>query len=577
MKTNKIQYIILGIIALCSVQCTDLTEKTYDIITTETFYQSEENIIQAFVRPFEHAYWTCARSNQYAGESTADHFITPKRDGSHFYDGGIFFRMHYHTWTIDDPVLNGWNDYLQGAGYVNSFIQDMENLSSNIPVDQAIIDNYVAQARGLRAWFYLRLLDQFRNVPIITTVGGTDLPEQAEPKETFDFIEKEILEILPYLNTKSGTQGNGNQQGEWTKATAAMTLVRLYLNAELWVGENRLDDCATYCKKIIDGEYGHYEIDERWDAPFDWDNQNSKEIIYAFTSSYGGTHWIYSAEGLLEVGPFNCSEYFNSEWNTFTRFGLSPSLDLQGNEYPYELGKPVAKFKKYPDDIRLKKYKNLGNSRREGMFLYGYLENNRAGEGYVKNWPGEYDIYIRDQVGHFRDTDPSSISPNPTDPDGKYETKISSLEYADESSGWYVVKYPIYPKGETGAYEADYAVFRLAEAYYSLAEVYYRKGNNAEAAKLLNTVRKRYYPEGSSSLYNEDGSQITKQEMLDEWGREFIAESLRRTVLCRFGEFTSAWWDKPADPDNHTMIFPLSRSVMQSNSKLVQNPGYPAL
>ena len=50
-------------------------------------------------------------------------------------------------------------------------------------------------------------------------------------------------------------------------------------------------------------------------------------------------------------------------------------LHLQGDTmYKYDLGMPIQKFKKYPDDERLKLYRNLGNSKREGMFLYGYLE-----------------------------------------------------------------------------------------------------------------------------------------------------------------------------------------------------------
>ena len=61
--------------------------------------------------------------------------------------------------------------------------------------------------------------------------------------------------------------------------------------------------------------------------------------------------------------------------------------------------------------------------------------------------------------------------------------------------------------------ESDYALIRLAEIYYSLAECKFRSGDQATAAKLLNTVRERYYPIGSESLYNEDGSEITEQEL----------------------------------------------------------------
>ena len=63
--------------------------------------------------------------------------------------------------------------------------------------------------------------------------------------------------------------------------------------------------------------------------------------------------------------------------------------------------------------------------------------------------------------------------------------------------------------------------------------------------------------------------------MLAEWGREFFAESRRRIDLVRFGKFnTGRWWDKTPDADNHTAIFPIVRSILNSNSLLEQNPGY---
>lgn len=47
--------------------------------------------------------------------------------------------------------------------------------------------------------------------------------------------------------------------------------------------------------------------------------------------------------------------------------------------------------------------------------------------------------------------------------------------------------------------------------------------------------------------------------MLDEWGREFLAESRRRTDLIRFGRFQDAWWDKKRDADTHYELFPFHR------------------
>ncbi|MDR2811471.1 MAG: RagB/SusD family nutrient uptake outer membrane protein [Tannerellaceae bacterium] len=558
--------------------CTNLDETTYDIITSETFYQTKDNVYQGFVRAFEHAYWSCAGSSFQIQENSADHFMTPNRQG-HWLDGQTYFRIHWHAWTIDDGAPDGaWKNNFQGIVFTNSAINDISKLDPakfNMAADE--INMLTGNLRALRAWFYIRLLDMFRNIPLANTYPDENIqPSQVPPKEAFNFIESELLELLNILDTKEGNSGNGNKQGLWTKAAAASLLVRLYLNAELWIGENRYADCATYAQKLIDGQYGSYDIASRWDAPFDWNNETCNEIIYAFTSSYGYAHWVYGNDMFWWGAPFKSAPYFGfSDWGDMNpRFALQPGLDLEGKEYAFENGKPVRKFKKYPDDIRLKKYRNLGGSAREGMFLYGdldYVDANSATQ-HVKADNGKYTLYLRDQVGWYEDTDTNSISPNPS---GGSPVMISDMDHADQSSGWCLIKYPVYRTDDAGKMESDYVVIRLAEIYYSLAECKFRLGDKAGAEALLNKVRARYFPANSTSLYKEDGSQITEQELIDEWGREFIGEGLRRTILCRFGVYTSPWWDKSQEADNHTMILPLSRGILNSNLNLKQNPGYP--
>ena len=377
---------------------------------------------------------------------------------------------------------------------------------------------------------------------------------------------------------KESNNGNGLKQGQWTQGACAALLVRLYMNASWWIDEDKTVEAEKYCEKIIDGEYGFYDIDNRWDAPFDWDNDKSNELLFGYPSSFGGMHWLYDYEMFWQVAPFLSSKYFGfTDWgNCNPKYALQPGLDLNGNEYSFENGKPVRKFMKYPDDVRLKKYKNLGNSKREGMFLYGDLPYETAnGTEYVTSDNGAYKLYIRDQVGIFRDTDPASFSPNPS---SGTQTPKSAMAYGDQNSGWCLIKYPIYRSDDAGKIESDYALIRLAEIYYYLAEIRFYQGRKAEAEKLLNYVRKRYYPAGSSSLYPENGSALTEQELLDEWGREFLGEGLRRQTLCRFGIFNSGtWWDKEPDPDNHTMWIPLSRTTLNTNPNLKQNPGYPSV
>ena len=167
----------------------------------------------------------------------------------------------------------------------------------------------------------------------------------------------------------------------------------------------------------------------------------------------------------------------------------------------------------------------------------------------------QYVIYLRDQVGRFEGNAESGYISNPA-------YKESKLGNGDFNSGLYCVKYPFYPF--TGGYyiESDYTEIRLAEIIYSQAEALLRLGQAGEAGKLLNSVRKRNYENFTANIaYQPEGNVVLDQkEMLDEWGREFLAESRRRTDLIRFGRYQEAWWDKPRDADKHYELFPLSQT-----------------
>jgi len=54
----------------------------------------------------------------------------------------------------------------------------------------------------------------------------------------------------------------------------------------------------------------------------------------------------------------------------------------------------------------------------------------------------------------------------------------------------------------------------IVSSYYSLAECKYRSGDKAGAAQLLNAVRKRNYPDGSSSSYAARVSSMLLQKVL---------------------------------------------------------------
>jgi hypothetical protein len=576
MKNYKllISSTLLCIMILAS--CTKLDEQVYDKVDAANFLTRRDDVIRDFLRPFEHAYWSIQGNDVYAvGENATDEIGTYNRQGD-WQDGGYYQRMHYHTWTPQDGFTNGaWRNFYQGIVLSTNSLQDMEGIADptklNVTVEE--LNDFKAELRTLRAWFYLRAFDFYRNIEIVTDVKNTTQGGvQASPQETFAYIESELKAAIPFLPTREQLGANGI--GRWTKAAAATLLSRLYLNAKVYTGTERYSDCETICRDIISGKYGAYTLDTRWDAPFDYTNKTlNSEVIYGFPGTLARTHWQYDGGMFFwgmtyDAATLYCG--FTDLGKSNPRYALQPGRDVDSLEYTHTLGKPFVKFQKYPDDLRLKKYKNLGDSKREGMFLYGYLPYTATANGVtkadtVRGNKGPYALFIRDQVGLFLGAKPGT----------KIADKESNMNHADHNSGVFLVKYPFYPTPDPNRITSAYAEIRLSEVYYTLAECRYRSGDKAAAAGYLNQVRQRNYPTGSPSLYTPGGEQLTDQEILDEWGREFIGENRRRTDLIRWGVFSKGtWWDKKPDADNHTEIFPLGRDILNANSKLKQNPGY---
>lgn len=568
----------LAVLALSvSAGCTDLDETLYSKVASDNYYNTKGDVERAVGRPFEHAFATI-QERQTLQELTADQLITCVRDGW-WDDGGRWRRYHYHTWNLEDSpqILYLWNGQYQGIGQCNWVIEDLESLDpTKFGYTESEFNDMKAQCRTLRSMFYLTLLDAFRNCPLVVSFydQSKNTKTQVEPKVLFEFIESELKECIKLLGRKEALGQQAAVQGKWTQAAAAALLVRLYLNAEVYIGEDRFSDCARICEEILDGVYGPYEVADRWDAAFDWDNNTCDEVIFGYPASSGYSYWHYSGEVYWYAVPSQARYYLKDskckagEHNV--KYAASPSYDVDGTLYSYKLGMPIQNFRKYPGDERMKLYRNLGNSKREGMFLFGYLEyvNDNGKTARVRAPERSYDLYIRDAVGNFQDMAPDMWPTGQT----------SNLMNGDHNSGWHFVKYPMYTDDDEHQLESDYTEIRLPEIIYSLAECKLRSGDTAGAAKLLNSVRARNYPAENLAevLYKPEGkATLDMEEMLAEWGREFFAEARRRTDLIRFGKFsTGTWWDKTPDADRHTEIFPLVRDVLDTNPDLKQNPGY---
>jgi hypothetical protein len=246
---------------------------------------------------------------------------------------------------------------------------------------------------------------------------------------------------------------------------------------------------------------------------------------------------------------------------------LTPSRDLEGNEYTYKLGKPYEKYA--DDDKRKQPFRTTATGGQyEGFFLIGpqYEFNSAQGFGYTNkpvNGTEEYNgkplIYV-DQVGRFSEGLEAA------------KAKGSQVNTGEENSGVRFAKFPWLPFSQNLFMFNSAPEVRLAEIYYSLAEVKYRAGDKAGAAVLLDAVRKRNFTEAAWPMhsYVMNIDKLTDDEFVDELSREFLGERHRRTDLIRWNRFGDAWWDKPQDATDKS-VFPIPNRALNANPLLKPN------
>ena len=189
-------------------------------------------------------------------------------------------------WTAQNPLIIGmFSRASVSIAFANNFLRettdaklDARNVSTNT---RAEIVNYRAEARLLRALSYYHLMDLFGKAPLVLEEDPTTgfNPPQIERAELFTYIESELKAIETDL-----IDPRGNEYGRADKAVAWIILAKMYLNAEVYVGQDRYTDCVDYCAKIINGGY---TLANNYAEVFQADNNTNtaiNEVIFPIIS-----------------------------------------------------------------------------------------------------------------------------------------------------------------------------------------------------------------------------------------------------------------------------------------------------
>ncbi|MBL4676069.1 MAG: RagB/SusD family nutrient uptake outer membrane protein [Mucilaginibacter sp.] len=506
----------------------DLNEVVFSDVTEQTYkYESATaamGIVYANMRSlFGHTNYYMVQ------ETTSDELVMPA-NASGWDDGGIYKRMHLHTWNSENPqLLNMWNALYRGVINANRVIEQLQ--ADKIPVPSGTgKESLIAEMRAARAYFYWLICDNFGNAPLVTTIS-TDLPNKAMRKDIYNFIVKELNDAISSLNDQTGVA----MYGRFNKMAAKALLANIYLNAKVYSGEDHWTDCLTQCNDIINS--GKYSLENNFRDVFKTNNENSPEIIFAipFDENRGGGFFVYMFS-----------------WHA----ALRDKFLMQSTPWGAGSAKAVSQFVDTYDPA---------DKRLSDTWLMG---PQFAADGKTP-LKGSYDIAGKN-LEFTKDL-----------PDGLY---------TGEAEGYRMNKFEV----KTGArfdLNNDFPFFRYAQVLLMKAECLARSGDLNGAATIVSQVRSRDFTDASKARVSAAALQANSKYkygyienyklvdqgntadiqlggLLDELGWEFAWEGHRRRDDIRFGVFTTKSWlsHKPQGPDRSTFMIP--QVAVNSNPKL---------
>lgn len=248
--------------------CTDINENIYDKYQPDSFYGTPEGADIALASVYAEIPGDFQRNNipgvGYAGADngwydmncmSSDEQVIPHRNTGDWQQD--FARLHKHEWLPTDFIINNtWNWLYKSIFNANLAIELLEK--SNAEASK------IAEAKVLRAFFYYLLIDDFGNVPFYTDNNITvDKIPQSSRKEVYDFIVKEITENVDLLSVTKG----GNYYGRFNRWAGYTLLAKVYLNAEVYTGESKWNECLAACNKVSEGGYSLHSGGENTASP----------------------------------------------------------------------------------------------------------------------------------------------------------------------------------------------------------------------------------------------------------------------------------------------------------------------
>jgi starch-binding outer membrane protein, SusD/RagB family len=474
-------------------------------------------------------------------------------------DGNRYLELHRHTWSKDNAVVGGgWNYLANLVGTTNQTI-----FIVNKSPDGAVKNTSIAELKTMRAMFYYLWMDMYGNIPLDTVYGNTELKPKTPRAQVFTFIENELKTAIPFLKSTAGA----STYGKPTKYLAYSLLAKMYLNAEVYTGTQRNNDCIAACDSVMNAGGGtQYALEPRatyLQMFYPTNGPGMKEFVYAvpFDASTSNGYMFYARYDLNRNLGIRY-QYSGSTPGT----NVDPIMNLTtGNGLVNN--KPSGPRCTTPDYFA---YFNDVNDIRNKQWLSGLQYWANGNPIMVRTTNLGYDQFYAGPSPAAAYTYHLNITPLTTSRLGATSYDLGKDEIAWNTGTRNIKFIADYLNPTSRNQSNDVPVFRLSDIILMKAEAIQRGGTPTlghTALSLVNTLKA--VRTTSAPLVA-----VTLDDIYAERCREMAWECWHRNDMIRFGKFENSYGLAKTNADTYRRIFPIPTTALATNSKLVQNPGY---
>ncbi|EHQ25852.1 RagB/SusD family nutrient uptake outer membrane protein [Mucilaginibacter paludis] len=556
--------IILGILSMLAVatiipSCQKTDVAVTSEITPDTYPKTAAQLTSAEGPVFVALRADYAGSYWFTQSCSTDEAVLPSF-GPNWIDGNKYLELHRHTWTKDNAwVTSNWNYLTNIIGTTN---QTISIFRASAPAGAAKSTS-LAELKTVRALAYFMMMDSYGNVPLDTLYGSKDLKTNAKRSEVFNFVESELKASLPYLKTTVATATYGLP----TKWLAYSILAKMYLNAAVYTGTSRYDDCIAACDQIISsGLYSLEPMATYLQMFYPTNGPSQKEFIFAipYDASTSNGNMFFARYDLNRNLGIRYS-YSGSTAGAYTDPVINQSTgNGLVNNSPSGPRMTTSEFYAYFDDandVRNKQWLTGQQYWQDGTPIMVSSTNLGYNQFYTGGSPKTTYVY--------------SLVLSPLTSSSVRSGTASSFDLGNDEIAWNIgyrnIKFfPDYTNTISRNQNNDMPIFRYSDIILMKAEAILRGGAPTLGATALSLVNQIKAVRTTTAAL---GS-VTLSTIYSERCKELAWEGWHRNDMIRFGMFENSYGLGKTNADVTRRIFPIPSTAMSANSALVQNTGY---